>query len=231
MKTQLRIPVLTLLAVLSLMMTAVSASAQGLLFSNGGPAGNIYGWEIDSGYVVSDSFQFASGSTATSFVVGLWVLPGETPQHVDWSITTAENGGTFFDSGSYNFASTDLTPSPVKGTTFIGGNGLSGTPCPNTGCDIYRATVNIPGGVSLSGGSTYWLNLQNAFTNVPGDPVGWDENNGPNSMASQNAMGTIGSEDPDFYGTPNGTPEPSSLTLFGSGILGLGGLLRRRFLG
>jgi hypothetical protein len=34
---------------------------------------------------------------------------------------------------------------------------------------------------------------------------------------------------PDY--SPGTTPEPSSLALFGSGILGVGGLLRRRFLG
>jgi hypothetical protein len=45
----------------------------------------------------------------------------------------------------------------------------------------------------------------------------------------------------NFLGGPNDSnaylstaaqaPEPSSLALFGSGVLGLGGLLRRRFLG
>jgi PEP-CTERM motif len=62
--------------------------------------------------------------------------------------------------------------------------------------------------------------------------VGWDENDGPNSVASQNTLGTIGSEDPDIYGTRNGpAPEPGSVALFGSGVLSLAGLLRKRLLG
>ena len=59
-----------------------------------------------------------------------------------------------------------------------------------------QATINIPGGIPLTAG-TYWLNLQTAT--ATSGPVGWDENNGP-SLASQNTIGTIGSEDPDIYG-------------------------------
>jgi hypothetical protein len=77
---------------------------------------------------------------------------------------------------------------------------------------------------------TYWLNLQNAFVN-PGDPAFWDENSGP-SQASENSVGTIPSESFTLLGT-NGTsttgtvPEPGTVILFGSGILGLAGMLRR----
>ena len=233
MKTQIRIWVLSLLAVLSLMIAAIPASA-GLLFSNGSPAGNIYGWEIDNGFAVSDSFSFASGGTATSFTVGLWVLPGQKPHSLEWSVTGAEFGGTVYGSGNYTFVGlgTDLT---LWGTAqgYIGGGPAgSGTACPAAGCDLYEATVNIPGGLPLLSGSTYWLNLQNATADTPGGIVGWDENDGPHSLASQNATGTIGSEDPDFFGTPDGgnTPEPSSVVLFGSGVLGLAGIFRRRFI-
>ena len=72
-----------------------------------------------------------------------------------------------------------------------------------------------------------------ANASVPaGDPVYWDENSGPAS-ASESALGTIPSEaytiDTCFDG-PCGatTPEPSSIVLFGSGLLGLAGLLRRK---
>ncbi len=99
--------------------------------------------------------------------------------------------------------------------------------------------------VATSNGTTYWLNLYNAA--VPsGDPVYWDENsgvgchgNGCPSQASESAIGTIPSEaftigggcgvgndnSPDC-GPP--TPEPSSILLFGSGILALAAALRRK---
>ena len=83
------------------------------------------------------------------------------------------------------------------------------------------------------------MNLQTA--SVPnGDPVYWDENSGPSS-ASENSVGTIPSEaftSPrrrqqqqhiDVTVTTGGTvPEPTNIMLFGSGILGLVGWLRRK---
>ena len=102
---------------------------------------------------------------------------------VDWSITSGENSGTTFGSGTASGA--NLTD------TFISTNQF--------GYDIDKITVtglNVP---ELSG-ATYWLNLQNAA--VPsGDPVFWDENSGVGcggtgcpSSASESAVGTIASE-------------------------------------
>jgi len=71
--------------------------------------------------------------------------------------------------------------------------------------------------------------LQNG--SVPnGDPVYWDENSGPSS-ASENQIGTIYSEAFTINGTVNGTgstPEISSILLFGTGVVGLAGVLRRK---
>jgi hypothetical protein len=73
-----------------------------------------------------------------------------------------------------------------------------------------------------------------------GDPVYWDENSGAGcggtgggancpASASESSVGTIPSEDFTIGGGSGGTtPEPSSIMLFGSGILGLAGLLRRK---
>jgi hypothetical protein len=137
MKTHFRISVVSLFAVLSLTMTAVPVSAS-LLFSNGPPAGNIYGWEIDSGYVVSNTVVFNPGGTATSFRVGLWVLPGQLPTGLDWSITTTENSG-LGDSGHYNFVGigTDLQYWGLANGS-IGSGGSTGLACPPQpfGCDL-----------------------------------------------------------------------------------------------
>jgi hypothetical protein len=88
--------------------------------------------------------------------------------------------------------------------------------------------------VGLSG-KTYWLTLTNAV--VPsGDAVYWDENSGVGctspgcpSQALEPLIGTIASESFDITGTSDGAAlEPSSIVLFGSGVLGLAGVLRRR---
>ena len=93
------------------------------------------------------------------------------------------------------------------------------------------------GGPNLSAG-TYWVNLQNAVVNT-GDPVYWDENSGEGctspgcpSQASENSFGTIPSESFTILGNTGTStvPEPSTLILFTWGIVGIAGLLRRRYL-
>ena len=102
---------------------------------------------------------------------------------VDWSITSGENGGTMFGSGTASGSNLS--------DKFISTN--------QYGYDI--DTITVSGlNVAEQSGSTYWLNLQNAA--VPsGDPVYWDENsgvgcksNGCPSTASESAVGTIPSE-------------------------------------
>jgi len=46
--------------------------------------------------------------------------------------------------------------------------------------------------------------------------------------ASESAVGTIASEAFTVHGGMNQMPEPSSIMLFGSGILGLAGVARRK---
>ena len=47
-------------------------------------------------------------------------------------------------------------------------------------------------------------------------------------MAYENSLGSIPSEHFTLTDTSGTTPEPSSILLFGSGILGLVGVLRRK---
>ncbi len=208
---------IALLATLCLALASVPAWAQNWSYDNGPINGTTDAWTINFGYIVSDSY-IASGSSVTNFSFGVWEFPGDTMSSVDWSITGGENSGTMFGSGTASGA--NLTD------TFISTNQF--------GYDIDKISVtglNVP---ELSG-VTYWLNLQNAA--VPsGDPVFWDENSGVGcggtgcpSSASESAVGTIASEAFTIGGGSGGTtPEPSSIMLFGSGILGLAGVLRRK---
>jgi hypothetical protein len=98
-------------------------------------------------------------------------------------------------------------------------------------------------GLAISGlnpSLTYWLTLQNATDPYhPTDVFYWDENYGVGctspgcpSLAYESSYGTVPSE-AFFISDASGatTPEPGSFALLGSGILGMAGVLRRRFFG
>src|SRR5271166_1964732 len=201
------------LVVLCLLLVAVPAVAQ--TYDNGPINGSTDAWTINFGYIVSDTFTAPSPSIS-AFSFGVWEFGGDSMTSVDWSITASENGGQVFGSGTASGkALTD---------TFISSN--------QYGYDVDLITVTGLS-VAVTSGSTYWLNLQNAV--VPsGDPVFWDENSGKGcggsgcpSLASESSVGTIPGE-AFTIGGGGTTPEPSSIMLFGSGILGLAGLLRRK---
>ena len=174
-------------------------------YDNGGPNGSVDAWTINFGYVVSDTFVVAFAGTVQNFDFWVWAYPGDTALTVDWSITSDEFGGTTYGSGTASLSSQFLSSNQY-------------------GYDIDRLSAT---GLNIAlGAGTYWLNLQSATTAF-GDPLFWDENSGPSS-ASESAVGTIASE--AFYINAPGppTPEPSSILLFGSGIVGLAGVLRRK---
>ncbi len=222
------------LTILCFALAAVPASAQ-VLYDNGPINGTTDAWTINFGYIVSDNFVCCKGGpggggspagsgTVTGFMFGVWEFPGDVLSSVDWSITSAENGGTVYGSGTASGNNVS--------DQFISTN--------QYGYDIDKITVSGLN-ISVSYGTTYWLNLQNAV--VPsGDPVYWDENSGVGcggngqggscpSLASESAVGTIPSEAFTINGTysSGSTPEPGSILLFGSGILGLAGVMRRKF--
>jgi hypothetical protein len=66
------------------------------------------------------------------------------------------------------------------------------------------------------------------------NPIYWDENSGP-STAYENTLGSVPSEAFTLTGNTttccNDTPEPSSIMLFGSGLLSIVGVLRRKLRG
>jgi hypothetical protein len=202
---------ITSLTILCLALAAVPARAD---YDNGPINGTTDAWTINFGYIVSDTFVQDYGRVS-GFEFGVWEFPGDHLTSVQWSITSGENSGTVYGSGTANV--TD---------TFISVN--------QYGYNIDKITV---GGlfVDVNPGTQYWLNLQNA-TVPSGNPVFWDENSGQGcasndcpSQASESAVGTIPSESFTILGHETGTtPEPSGFILFGSGMLGLAGVLRRK---
>jgi len=228
-------PKLVCIAVLFLVVAAPGWQ-RAYSYDNGPINGTTDAWTINFGYVVSDSFiavDFVGG-----FSFGVWEFPGDHMTSVQWSIS----GGPL--------------QKPVAPYVFAGKVYESGTASGSSLIDQF-ISVNQYGydvdliivtglGVSLNEGDKYWLNLFNA--SVPsGDPVYWDENSGRGcsgsgcpSQAYDSAIGTIPSEAFTIGGcglndkggcaheAGGGAPEPGSILLFGSGVLGLTGLLRRK---
>ena len=151
------------LTILCLALAAVPALAP--TYDNGPINGTTDAWTINFGYIVSDTFTSHNGSNVTGFMFGVWEFPGDTMTSVDWSITSGENSGTVYGSGTASGGSLS--------DSFISTN--------QYGYDIDKITVS---GLNVALGSgTYWLNLQNAA--VPsGDPVYWDENSGVAAVAA-----------------------------------------------
>ena len=159
----------------------------------------------------------AGNSTVNGITFGAWLFPGDSLTSAEVSITSSEFGGTSFFDQTVNFTA---------------------GACNSNGSFNVCAETGSFSGVALNAGS-YWLNLSNAVS-AAGNPVYWDMNSGP-SLASESSVGTIPSESFTILGSGSTTathhhhhhhgtttPEPSSIMLFGSGILGLAGVLRRK---
>src|SRR5208283_618148 len=193
-------------------------------YDNGPINGNTDAWTINFGLSVTDSFTVPSGGTQLlSITFGAWLFPGDSTPSFSVQVGTSPFGT--------NEMSLDGVP-----TLQIGDCATN-----NFGFDVCTLTASWPG-LSLAGG-TYWITLDNASV-TSGDPVYWDENSGVGcggagcpSSAQENSVGTIPSEafTLNACGAGNNSspcgppiPEPSSIMLFGSGILGVAGVLRRK---
>jgi hypothetical protein len=206
---KMRIASLSLLTVYCLMLAVAPAMAD-TLYSNGPYNGNVDAWTINFGFSVSDSFTVASGSAITGISFVYWDASNtDLLTTVDVQIGTTSFGGATFTG--------DPVDLPLNG----------GNPNP-FGYYLFIVEATFSSRIDWSGGG--YVTLSNACTTSGcsvSQPIYWDENSGP-STAYENTLGTIPSESFTLTGTTGTTPEPSSIMLFGSGIFGLAGILRRK---
>src|SRR5208337_2277325 len=99
------------------------------------------GWNIGSGYAVSDSFTVTSDTTLTEAQIGLWAAAGEYPTSVDWSIGTIAFGAQI---------------SSGAGSSLV--NSYQSTN--SQGYAVLQSTFALNG--TLAADTTYWLTLTNA---------------------------------------------------------------------
>lgn len=199
---------LLFLVVLSLLLSGTAAFAD-VLYNNGVGSEFLPMWDISGNAVGSNQFTCSfSTCTTQTLEFDATYTGGQFPTKVDWSVSSDPFGGTIFASGS------SLLP------IFY--------PCDPDGI-VCLFDVNFA--TTLAGG-TYYLNL----TGVDGT-LAWDTPsnplNGTNAYyRDANGVVTANIEGEGFkiLGTGTSVPEPGSIVLFGSGLVGLAGVVRRRFL-
>lgn len=197
------------LALITLLVGATFALAQNDIYDDGPTDGQDLGWTINFGFAVSNTFVVSTPSTINGLTFAAWLFPGDILETADVSITSSEFGGTTYFDQTVGFTASGCFQNTI-------------------GYNVCNETASFSG-FNLNPG-TYWLNLENAIVDT-GEPVYWDENGGP-SEASNNSVDTLPAESFTMLGRQGSgtgtTPEPSSIVLLGSGILGLAGVLRRK---
>ena len=228
----MRIRILTLS--LTILCLALTASA-GTIFSEGPIDGNDNGFfvtgpsfpNIGGTYQdISNGFVAANSGSANDFEWGEWSVGAPTAFSVTFGTGAFVNNGglTGCPGGNCQF---DFAQNAGNSTLLFTNS---------FGYGIYDVKVNLNADINMVAGSTYWVTVSNATDAGNDGTQAWDIPNGGSGGPATCNFRQSGVNDGDCglggesftISSGTTTPEPSSILLFGSGILGLAGVLRRK---
>lgn len=198
------------------LLAAPFAFAQ-VVYENGPPNGNVSSWSINGAPDITDSFTISGGSTAIgSLAFEAWLSPGDTLQSAEVIFSSIPFGGQIYYDAQLSFTQSNCQ---------MNGHGF----------DVCMETGMLTGSLPVLSNGTYWLTIDEAVTSH-GEFAYWDENSGVGCQSpgcpsqAYYGAGTVPSEAFTLVGAPgSGTvPEPGSLILFGSGVVAVTGMIRRK---